>query len=240
MGPSTPNAIVYGECGRFPIYVNSAVRSIKYWFKLLLMHEDRLPKKAYNMLLYLDNCGYNTWASEIRYLLFSHGFGYVWLSQTIGDIVSFLKLFKECSVNMFYQNRRSVLDGSSRYHLYREIKSMLEPEKYLSSVIDVKRRNTLVKFRAGLLKLKYNEGRWQNIDVCARICSLCNLGLEDEFHFLLVCPVYEELRKMYIPVNFLQCVNIHSYKNLVTSSEPRYINLLSYLYIMHMKNERSC
>ena len=39
----TPNDLVYGELNRFPIYLNSAVRCIRYWFKLTRMENFRLP-----------------------------------------------------------------------------------------------------------------------------------------------------------------------------------------------------
>ncbi|XP_046584411.1 uncharacterized protein LOC124291467 [Haliotis rubra] len=44
-----------GECGRHPLYVDSAVRCIKYWIRLLHLPSHRLPRKAYVMLYNLDN-----------------------------------------------------------------------------------------------------------------------------------------------------------------------------------------
>ena len=69
VGPQTPNAIVYGECGRHPVYINSFVRTIRYWLKLITMTEDRIPRKAYNMLKLLDSAGYKTWATHVREVL---------------------------------------------------------------------------------------------------------------------------------------------------------------------------
>lgn len=53
VGPQSPNAIWYGECGRFPFYFNVTARSITYRLTSLSMHEARLPKKAY-LLMCLD------------------------------------------------------------------------------------------------------------------------------------------------------------------------------------------
>ena len=39
----TPNKCVYGDLGRYPLFVNSCIRAVKYWFKLLHMNENRLP-----------------------------------------------------------------------------------------------------------------------------------------------------------------------------------------------------
>ena len=43
VSPQTPNCMVYGECGRFPLYINSQIRCLRFWFKVLHMHEERLP-----------------------------------------------------------------------------------------------------------------------------------------------------------------------------------------------------
>ena len=39
----TPNDLVYGEVGRFPIQINASVRCIRYWLKLTRIDEHRLP-----------------------------------------------------------------------------------------------------------------------------------------------------------------------------------------------------
>ena len=49
-------------------------------------------------------------------------------------------------------------------------------------------------------RLKVETGRWQQPIAIAfneRKCTLC-LKLEDEFHFLLECPLYKDLRKKYV------------------------------------------
>ena len=41
----TPNDLVYGETNRYPLFVNSAVRCIRYWLKLTRMEASKLPSK---------------------------------------------------------------------------------------------------------------------------------------------------------------------------------------------------
>ena len=53
----TPSKMVSGDLGRFPHYINSYVSSVRYWFRLLEMETDRLPKKAYEMQLCLNENG---------------------------------------------------------------------------------------------------------------------------------------------------------------------------------------
>ena len=56
----------------------------------------------------------------------------------------------------------------------------------------------LCKIRLSSHNLFIESGRSQNIPRSERICQLCNSDIEDEFHFVLKCPVYCDLRKKYI------------------------------------------
>ena len=37
-----------------------------------------------------------------------------------------------------------------------------------------------------------------NIVQTNRLCPICHTDIEDEFHFILNCPMYNDLRKLYI------------------------------------------
>ena len=220
VGPQTPNAIVYGECGRYPLYINTLCRYVKYWIKLKCVIIE------YEMLLYYDNCGYCNYASSIRNLLFSHGFGFVWLFQCVGNKRVFLNSFKRVAMDIYVQTWNSVLQNSSRYNLYREFKSLLEPEKYLSTVISWKHRNMLIRLRAGVLRLKVNEGRWMGIELGLRRCVICNKGIEDEYHFILICDLYQDIRRIYLPSIYHHEPNMYKFSMLLNSKCELLINNL--------------
>ena len=55
------------------------------------------------------------------------------------------------------------------------------------------------KFRLSSHLLKIESGRFVNELRSQRICDKCSLNdIEDEFHFILVCPAYRILRVKYI------------------------------------------
>jgi hypothetical protein len=118
----TPNKMVYGELGRFPLYINSTVRCLKYWFRLLQMDPQRFPKQAYAMLILQDQNGKRCWATEIRELLFRTGFGFVWMNQGVQDIGGFLKVVKQRLLDMFMQEWSSTIRNKERYIMYSIIK----------------------------------------------------------------------------------------------------------------------
>ena len=55
VGVQTPSKMIYGDSGRYPMFVTSAIRCVKYWLRIINLSDEKLPKKAYNMLLYLHD-----------------------------------------------------------------------------------------------------------------------------------------------------------------------------------------
>ncbi|WP_293716285.1 hypothetical protein, partial [Thiolapillus sp.] len=113
MGVSSksPRHLIYGETGRYPLYVHTYARCIKFWLRLTCMDDKRYPRKAYNMLLNLQRQNYNTWACSIRNVLYKFGFGVVWEMQGVGDVKSFIKEFKQRLIDCFKQDWHSALES---------------------------------------------------------------------------------------------------------------------------------
>ena len=100
----TPNALVYGETGRYRLYINVYVHSIKYWLTITRMHEDRIPRKSYKMLYNLHCINKNNWASAVCFTLYRHGFGFVWEHQGVADIKTFLVEFRQRLIDCYAQS----------------------------------------------------------------------------------------------------------------------------------------
>ena len=47
---STPNCMVYGELGRYPLEIDIKVRMISYWSKLIQGKQSKLSTIAYTLL----------------------------------------------------------------------------------------------------------------------------------------------------------------------------------------------
>lgn len=57
-------------------------------------------------------------------------------------------------------------------------------------------RSTLAQFRCGIIPIRIETGRFQGEPIEERICVFCsNRSVEDEFHFLLHCSLYNDYRK---------------------------------------------
>jgi hypothetical protein len=127
----TPNIMIYGELGRYPLYINSYIRCIKYWFRLLQLDNTRLPRQAYEMQLMLDQAGKKCWASDVRNILGQTGFYIVWLNQGVGDVKGFLGLFKQRLIDMYKQEWCGIVRDKTRYNFYSTVKHVHECEKYI-------------------------------------------------------------------------------------------------------------
>ena len=116
--PRTPNDLVYKELNRHPITINSTVRCIRYWIKLLSMDDRRIPRKAYLMLRGLEEKGKRNWATKIRECLYQNGFGYVWLNQGVADVITFINSFKQRLIDCRWQQWSDHVNCSTRFYVY--------------------------------------------------------------------------------------------------------------------------
>ena len=92
--------------------------------------------------------------------------------------------------------------ASQKADVYCIIKSdnNLEIGKYITVVKNNCHRITLTRIRCSAHKLMIEEGRYRNIDRNQRVCTKCNMNvIENEFHFVLVCPIYRQLRNECLP-----------------------------------------
>ena len=146
-----------------------------------------------------NNISYNgsNWAFQIKSLLNELGLSYIWLQQNKFTIP--VDLIKQRIFDNYYQSWYSNINNSSRLShvsMYSRFKHDFLFETYLDTIPDQKFRITLTKFRLSSHNLAIERRRFKNIPRNDRICRCCNLHMvESEYNFLLVCPLYKDLRK---------------------------------------------
>ena len=68
-------------------------------------------------------------------------------------------------------------------------------EHYLANVNNFDQRENITKLRISVHQLNIERGRYTGLPPELRLCSQCHLKeVEDELHFLLVCPKYNNER----------------------------------------------
>ena len=193
LGVKTPNHMVYGDLGRFPLSLSCCTRVIQYWLKLCKMSAERLPKQAYLMLLRSNVRGRLNWAEGVRDFLNVMGFGFVWLNGGVNNEKLFLKQLKQRLKDCHQQQWESRNASSSRFRWYSSIKGTLELENYLNFLNVKKFRDIFIRFRFGINDLKANTRYTNESD----LCPFCE-DIETETHFLIDCNEYRYLRRKYI------------------------------------------
>ena len=81
-------------------------------------------------------------------------------------------------------------------------KTQYVTESYVNYLLVRKYRNVYARFRSSAHCLAIERGRYTIIVKESRFCPYCKNIIENELHFLLVCPLYEDIRKQFIDTNY--------------------------------------
>ena len=161
------------------------------------MDEGRLPKQAYLMLFSQDQNRKRCWATEIREMLSSTGFYFVWLNQGVPDVSGFLKQFRQRLVDIFIQEWTGTIRDRERYSLYNFLKDDFGSSVYLYDVSVYCFRVALSQIRFGVLPINNNLNRYGK-ELRNSLCPFCKNQVEDEKHLLLNCSLYIDLRNRFL------------------------------------------
>lgn len=228
VGKSTENHLVLKEMGRYPLWVETKFRAIKYWCKLIHLNNERYAKKCYTQQYKQEEMGRKNWAAEVKMILYNTGFGFVWQSQQLGDIESFLTQFKERLISTGLQT----VESSIREHFdsYLNIHPIFEVAYYINVLKTIRIRRLITQLRTRSLPIRNNLYRI-NI-VKDNKCSRCPLKkIDDEFHFLLECSAHVNERSKYLPAHLYKNPSSNTLEGIMRCKD---INILksvgSYIY----------
>lgn len=104
---------------------------------------------------------------------------------------------------------------------------------YVDKVINLTDRSMICKLRTSSHQLMIERGRHLNIAMEERICPLCNLAIEDEFHFLLNCCFYNKQREIFdskiitIYKSYSKMSNIQKINIILNSKYPPILKMSS-------------
>lgn len=229
----TTNAAVFGEFGRFPLLIMRRIRIIKYWFKIMKAPNSLL----YMMMLLSDANGnlVNSWSINVKNMLSELGYAYLWNKENVSNIE--VNMVVQRIYDQYLQQWCTQLSSFSKLESYNIFKTEFTQEKYLSCVDNMKHRAALSRFRCSAHKLAIEEGRFRNIERNLRLCLKCNMHqVESEYHFLLVCPYYNDIRNTYLPRYYCSWPTINKFRTLMNSTpKSKLVNLAKYIYLATSK-----
>ena len=210
----TANSVVYGESGRQKLINVINIRMLNYWLKVNQGNQNKLSSILFKFMkkLHDSNILTSQWCKKIHGVLNNLGLSYIWGIDGL-DINpnQFRKIIKQRMSDISIQDWLANINENPLCTIYILFKESFGFENYLN--IEDKYRIPLTKYRCGSHSLPISDRRYNAIDE-RNICPLCNLDTGDEFHYILVCPAFENKRKLYIPSYFFNRPNVIKFREL--------------------------
>ncbi len=218
---STPDCFIYGELGQYPLFIKQRLQILKYWLNIIKAKPSKFTGKMYLIMLsdIERNNQVKNWASQVRDLLYGLGFGGFWLDQRVDNELWFIRSIEQRMKDQYTQHWLTFLDTSNKAIYYRGLKLTTSYEPYLDKPRLV--RAIIARFRCSSHDLLVETGRWTRpkMPYEDRKCAFCNMNvIEDEYHFVLVCPAYTNLRSMYIERRYWSNPNVQKFISLFTNT----------------------
>ena len=238
---STPNMMVFGETGRFPLRVDVKVRILSFWYKLISeQNKNKLSSIIYKLQhrLYCNGTHESLYLKFIRACLIEVGLPHIWYSQNVTNInfLWFKNHIKQPSKDLFIQEWHANINDivtNPIFINYRLFKSTFQQEP-LIKLLPNDCVTQLVKFRTTNNRLPVNQLRYEGVLRHQRICVKCNLQeVGDEFHYIFVCPFFSTKRCELIPKYYTNRPNVLKFRELLnTESKPLLLKLKHFICIL--------
>ncbi|XP_078312623.1 uncharacterized protein LOC144619140 [Crassostrea virginica] len=197
---NTNTSMVYFETGRLPLYFTRIFRMFKFWFKMM-QSENCILRASYECLYHLceNSKKYcSSWVSFIKEQLYCLGLGYIWNDQNCINSHVCLPIIRQRLKDHFIQNLQSKIQCEAKCYMYKYLVDNFCLQFYLEKSIPKLYKKCITKIRVSSHNLCIESGRHKNIPRDKRFCKTCTSTIEDEYHFILVCPVYKELRSKFL------------------------------------------
>ena len=226
------NMAVYAELGRYPLFVDQLVQSLKYMDYIQNETENKLLKEFFEAI------SKDKWENPLTTL----GNQLAKYMRTIPPVknkkaffASIKKNFKISFGEYLHRHISSEISmsgkkGGNKLRTYKLFKNSLAFEPYLK-IANPEKRRLIAQFRTSAHRLHIETGRFGHNNTYVppdrRLCECCSMGqTEDEFHFLIECPKYLPLR-----------TELFSSAGELNKYFDRYSPELKFVWIMSNENE---
>lgn len=205
---------------------------IKYWCHLVKDIEDNnnLLKEAIQLSSAMNKNNHESWVGCIHKIFKYLKLEYIFINENKYKTNFIVNKVKENLTIIFkkqWLNKINSINGTrkkssgNKLRTYKKFKNNFAFENYLH-IGSKSNRQIITKFRVSAHDLEIERGRYSGVTAENRICRLCNLEVEDEFHFLLKCPSLARIRDIYMQKIY------KNFKNIVQlSDENKFIWILS-------------
>ena len=189
------NIAVLSELGSHPLHIDAQKRCFDNWI--------RIAGTGNCNLLVAKSCQYSIlknlkWTNDIQIQLRNAGLHFLWHNvKSLKPKRVTTSRFFSILLNKFFQHSIFCMTRpESKFQIFSKLlPSTHVMAPYLYTIQNALTRMSVSKLRLVNNDLSVNKGRFQKLPRDAQLCKLCPNTIEDEAHFLLVCNLYNDLRK---------------------------------------------
>ena len=194
-----------------PVY-RAQLRMIRQYFRVLKMQDSRLTKQIYMWDKSVSEVlNLQTWSSEVRAILLDHNLGHIFEPEVNFSPSSIIGQLKESMLIKQSINLKGQCLEKPKLRTYVQIKNFNCKTSYLTIPMSFICRKYLALTRLSNLPIRIETARFEQPKIIAdlRYCQVgCNShSVENEFHILFICNMYNSLRflwfsRLKLPENF--------------------------------------
>lgn len=202
---TTSIAAIRGELGRHPISSTAIANSIKYLNVVRAKPKGKLVRETLDENIRLSQSTNNCSQSKINKLTDTLKTRSEPLTLTKTEIKKHAKTIENTIKSRYeiYWNDKLTTDqsvshgkGGNKLRTYRLLKQNFKIEPYLTHIENIDERKATSQLRLSSHPLNIEAQRGYIEKPIDRICQLCKeMKTEDEIHFLMKCPFYDDIRK---------------------------------------------
>ena len=205
---NTPTVMVYGETGFLPVEYYIKCRMLCFWLSLFTGKQTKVSYKIYmlSLSLFRKNLLICEWLSYIKRMIDDCGMSYVFDSHENMDkkwlFQSFLPKMKYTLKDQILQKWQQAVEVENEKCFYYKEFNYTPSLKNYFSVLPKSLWVPLCKFRTTNHRLPIEFNSWNNFfkPKSDRLCNICDSNdIGDEYHYIMICPAFKELREIYIP-----------------------------------------
>ncbi len=238
---TTTNLAVLSELGRTPMVLAIIQSVLRYFSRLEGMSSTRVIKQAYDFEkdkkfhlydIVKHICEY--FGIDLESYKFTNGASVIKFNKTIPEQLRF-SYEEEWFISLSSDKGKSGMGNKLR--TYKSFKRCLTYEKYLSTVTNITHRTNLTRLRLSAHDLRIERGRYERennkmLPENKRICKFCTTdSIEDEYHFVMSCPLYARKRQLLFDELSLNQLNekeiflklMSSRENIISSPFSKYV-----------------
>ena len=202
----TPLPALYGEMGWLKTKYRHYIHVIRFWNRLVNMDNHRLTKHIFQSDALFSVTGKRNWSYYVNSII-----------QNLRLPENVFENFVACdNLNVKQKTFLSMeaewkpdISKKPKLRKYITLKKNFAIPNYVSTLLPKPHRSIFAQFCCGILPLRVETGRRQKVrdettgqtrslKLEERVCSICSSGeVEDEYHFLLKCDVFSDIRVDY-------------------------------------------